>query len=453
MWRGKYIGGKQMHQGDGSHLLRVLGVAFGIAVVVGGTIGQGILRTPGLVAAGVPDPALIIGLWLLGGFVSYVDAMSTVELASSIRRTGGPFAFVDAAFGPILGLAVGIADWLAGIGVCGFVSVVFGEYLHRLGIATSIPLGVLAALLVLAIGAIHLCGTKIGGLSQEVGSAIKAALFTILVGALCFAPRGVSVPSDIPPAAVTAGGIIVAIRGVFGTYSGWNSAAYFCEEVYNPKRDIARATFMGILAVTAIYVLVNLALLSVLSPAEMAGSNLVAADAAARVFGPRADMIVTAISLISLVTLLNAAVMIYPRILFALARTREIPHLAHVADNGTPRLSMLVTVAAGALLATIGIYEMLLAFSVSLLAATGVCVNAAAVVMRRRFPTLPRPYAMPFFPLPAIFAMVVNAALLVAFFVEDALTAAQALALLVVLTLGVFLATQRGRIARVTSEF
>src|SRR4051812_42325348 len=91
------------HGADRGHLLRVLGVAFGVAVIVGGTIGQGILRSPGVVAEGGQTAFVIIGLWLLGGAIAWIDAMSTVELASSIRKTGGPFIFARRAYGSMGG--------------------------------------------------------------------------------------------------------------------------------------------------------------------------------------------------------------------------------------------------------------------------------------------------------------------------------------------------------------
>ena len=134
----------QAAQLDRGHLLRVLGVTFGVAVVVGGVIGQGILRTPGVVAEGVQNPTIIIALWCVAGLVAWIDAMSTVELAASIRKTGGPYIFARRAFGSLTGLAVGVCDWLGNMGGIAFIAVVFGEYLHRLGVATSVPIGVLA---------------------------------------------------------------------------------------------------------------------------------------------------------------------------------------------------------------------------------------------------------------------------------------------------------------------
>ena len=431
---------------DRGHLLRVLGVAFGVAVVVGGTVGQGILRTPGVVAEGVQVPALIIALWAVGGLVALIDSMSTVELASSIRQTGGPYTFARRAFGSMTGLGVGVCDWLGNMGGIAFIAVVFGEYLHRLGILTSLPIGVLALLAVVAVGGIQWLGTKVGGRSQEVGSALKAALFTLLIVGLFLAPRGAPVATEITPTtavALTFGGVVMALRAISGTYYGWNGAAYFAEEIRDPKRGIARATFTGIAVVTLIYVLANMAYLNVLTPGEMAGSNLVAADAAGRVFGEAAGPVVTAISLISLVTILNAMVMVFPRVLFAMARDYQISALTRVAPNGAPRVALVVTVAAGGMLATIGVYETLLAFSTSLLALMGVLVNLAAIVMRVREPELERPWKMPLYPLPALIALAVNATLFVVFVSEDPATAAKAFGSLAVLIAAACVFTRR----------
>ena len=166
----------QAAQPDRGHLLRVLGVTFGVAVVVGGVIGQGILRTPGVVAEGVQNPTIIIALWCVAGLVAWIDAMSTVELAASIRKTGGPYIFARRAFGSLTGLAVGVCDWLGNMGGIAFIAVVFGEYLHRLGVATSVPIGVLALLIVVVVGSVQWLGTKVGGRSQEIGSAVQSAV-------------------------------------------------------------------------------------------------------------------------------------------------------------------------------------------------------------------------------------------------------------------------------------
>ncbi len=170
-------------------LLRILGVGFGVAVVIGGALGQGILRTPGIVAGALPSPLWIIGAWLIGGLMCFVDAFSTAELASSAPHAGGPYAFVRRAFGPVAGTITGWSDWFNYVFAVGFLGVVFGEYVHRLGYLTPIPTGMLAVGLIAVTWALNALGTRTSGLSQNLGSALKAlALLGII--ALCFAaPR------------------------------------------------------------------------------------------------------------------------------------------------------------------------------------------------------------------------------------------------------------------------
>lgn len=416
-----------------NHLLRVLGVAFGVAAIIGGTIGQGILRSPGLVAAGIPDATVIMVLWVAVGAFCAVDAMSSVELAASIRKTGGPYTFAERAFGPFAGLAVGLTDWVSNVAAAGYVSVVLGEYLHRMGILADVPLGVLAAGLPLTLAAIQLAGTRLSAGSQELGSAVKTALFVVLIAALLFSPREAPVTHPALPPVVTVFGVIAALRAIVGTYNGWNGAAYFCEETVDPRRQIARATFIGIALVTGIYTLTNLAFLRMLTPAEMAGDTLVAASAMARVFGPRADFYVTAISTISLITVVNLIVMMFSRVLFAMARDRQIPILSGVAANGTPRAALLATAGTSVLLASVGAFDVLLALSTALYAAMLASVNLAAIVLRRREPGLERPYRMPLFPLPAALALIINAGLLIAFVLDDPKSAGAGFALMLAL--------------------
>ncbi|PZU60495.1 MAG: hypothetical protein DI547_02465 [Sphingobium sp.] len=430
------------------HLLRVLGTAFGVAAIIGGTIGQGIMRTPGIVAQEVPRADLILLLWLAGGALAWIDAMSSMELAASVRLSGGPYIFARRAFGRFIGLAVGVTDWLGNVAAIAYIAVVFAEYLHRLGIGTALPIGVVAPMLPLATGIIHWFGTRVGGASQEVGSAVKALIYCGLIVLLLAVPHGpapdAAAASPVAPIGWMA--IIIAMRAIVTTYTGWNAAIYYSEEMRDPRKAIVSATRTGILLVTAVYVLMNAALLRTLSPAEMAGSTLVAADAAERAFGGSsgaADLLVTIVSLVSVATIANSMLMQFPRVLYAIARDEDASALSSVAENGTPRLALVLTAAVAALLATVGVYDLLIAFSASLLTAMGLSVNVAAIVLRWREPELERPYRMPLFPLPAFAALALNGLLLAGFIIEDTRTSAAAFGLLLLLTLGLHLHRRR----------
>ena len=407
------------------HLLRILGLAFGLAVVVGGVVGQGILRTPGIVAGAVPDPSWILLLWVAGGLVILIDACSLVELGASIPKAGGPYALARRAFGYVGGTVVGWGDWLTSVLVLSFLSVVFGEYCHRLGIGTDWPVGSIALLLIIGCSAINWTGTRISGASQTLLSAFKGAALIALVVALfvmggAAAPAAVAAPAQTISPTLAVGGLLVAMSAILNTYGGWTGSVYFGEEIVTPERNIARATFGGVLFVLALYVAVNAAMLHVLTPAEMAASELPAADAAARVFGASGGTLITVVSLISLGAIANLYIMFSSRIGFAMARDGVLPRLlARTSASGTPRPAMVAGSAVAAAAALSGTYLELVAVVVPLTAAIIASLDLAAIVMRIKEPDLPRPFKMPLFPLPSVVGMLLNLTLLTAMVIDD----------------------------------
>lgn len=435
------------------HLLRILGLAFGLAVVVGGVVGQGILRTPGIVAGAVPDPTLILALWALGGILILIDACSLVELGASIPREGGPYALAERVYGTTAGTVTGWADWINNVLVVAFLSVVFGEYCQRLGIGATWPIWTLSLGLIAACWAINWTGTRISGASQTVLSAFKGVALIALVIALF-----VISPGDAPPPAAGAtvalspvvafGALMIAMSGIINTYAGWTSSVYFSEEIVRPERNIARATFGGILFVLALYLAVNAALLNVLSPAEMAASKLPAADAAARIFGPSGETLITLVSLVSIAAIANLYMMFNSRIGFAMARDGVLPRrLAQTSTTGTPRAALAVSALASAAAAISGTYEEIIATTVPLTIAIIASLDLAAIVMRRKEPDMPRPFKMPLYPLPAIAGITLNLTLLVAMLIADPWHSALGIAAALLLGLGYALVGKRRRLA------
>ena len=125
-------------------LLRVLGLVFGLAVVVGGMVGSGIMRAPGVVAQGITSPTLILLAWAAGGGVALLSAMPLVEAGSSVPKAGGAYPIAKRAFGPVVGFLTGWLSWLQYVASSAFIAVVFGEYVHRLGFLAPVSNSVLA---------------------------------------------------------------------------------------------------------------------------------------------------------------------------------------------------------------------------------------------------------------------------------------------------------------------
>lgn len=408
---------------SGRDLVRVLGLIFGLAAVVGGAVGQGILRTPGIIAAAVPSPALILLLWVAGAAIAAINAIPFAELGTSIPQAGGPYVFVRRAFGPTAGIVVGWSDWLNNVSSQAFMSVVVAEFIHRLGWGSGLPVGLLAPAAILLFFALNWTNTRLCGSSQSLGSILKGAALLLLVMVLYFVPaRHMVAPASTgtAPLVIGLGAIIVGLRAVQNTYDGWNNGIYFCEEMHSPERHIPRALFGGIALVAALYLLINAALLHVLTPQAMAHSTFAAADALGAVLGPWANTLLTVFGVVSVAAILNLNVMFGPRIALAMARDRVLPGaLAIVSQGGSPRIALIATTAGAIVLAASGSYEQLIAFNVALGVLGNFFVDLAALRLRRTEPALERPWRAPFFPYSILMAAGINAALLGALVYED----------------------------------
>ena len=418
------------HLADTHHvrgrLLRIFGLGFGLAVVLGGVIGSGILRNPSVVAAGFLNPTWIILAWLAGGLFLAVDAMPTVELGAAIPKSGGPYPLAVRALGPFAGFFVGWADWLQLIFSTGFIAVAFGEQVQRLGLLPGLTTGEIAVLLVFACGLLNFIGAKVGGMSQSIGSALKALGLLVIVAVLFLAPGKAGAVAAPPPPAFSWIAAAVAIRAIYGAYGGWEAAVYFSEELHEPERNVARATFGGIALVTVIYTLINAAVLHVLPMGVLTQSTLAVSDAMAAVMGPGSGVVVTVVAMWCVATIANLQVMEHVRNTYAMAREGRLPAvLANVSKSGTPRAALGVVVVATSLVILGadhikgGLYEVLLNLYAPNIMIIFLLLSFGAIRLRQKEPDLPRPYKMPLYPLPALIAIAANGLLVVLFVVSD----------------------------------
>jgi APA family basic amino acid/polyamine antiporter len=401
-------------------LLRVLGLVFGLAVVVGGVIGSGIMRAPGIVAQGFVTAPMILVAWTLGGVVSMLSAMPLVETGSAIPLAGGPYPIAKRAFGRTVGFFTGWLGWLVYAASNAFIARVFAEYVHRLGMLPHVPDGALACAMILAMTGVNWIGTHVSGASQSIASAVKGGAFFLLIVILYLSPR--AAPGPVHPA-MAMGGVaaaVMAVRVIYQTYAGWDLGIYFSEEIHRPDRNVARATFWGIGVVTVIYVLVNAAVLHVLTPQAIAGSTLAVGDAARVSMGKAADTVITAMGLFSLAAIVNLQIMASARVTFRMARDGVAPPwLGHVAKGGAPRPSLVVNVAGALLFAATGGYESIVRIYAPWTIGAMLVLALASIRLRYTEPDLPRPWRMPLFPFTAIFAALIQGSLIAVVIWDD----------------------------------
>jgi len=406
------------------HLLRILGVGFGIAVIIGGTIGSGILRTPGEVAGRLHSPTLILAVWLLGGLYAFLGTVTVVELGTMLPIAGGWYVYSRRSMGAYAGFVVGCSDWMMQTVAVSYLAVAFGEFAAQLfprleGHVKLTGLALLAVLLVL-----NWIGLRSGSRTQEISSFLKAlALVVFIVACFVLKPAG-NVP-DAPHAAVPRAGsllaaLVLALQAVIVTYDGWYQAIYFTEEDKDPTKSLPRSSLAAAFACIAIFLMVNLALVHILPMAQLSTSQMPLADAASAVLGDRGREFVLLISLLTVLSTINAIVLTTPRILFAIGRDGLMPAwLTSVNRGGTPAAALLTGAIVSAILVISGTFDTLIGIASILFVMVYLSGFISIVVLRKREPDLSRPFKAWFYPWGNWLVLLASAAFLVGAVVAD----------------------------------
>ena len=376
-------------------LLRILGVWFGLAVVVGGTIGAGVLRTPGPIMVHTGSAAMALVVWVVAGLFAMAAAACLAELATAVPKSGGFYVFARRALGDSFGFVAGSADWLANCAAVAYVGVSAAEYLGMLAPRLAPHRPLVASASILLVAALQLTGMKTSSRLQEATSLLKAVAFGALVIAL-FATEPAAVPAATPDSGLRLIGLVplaLALQLAITAYDGWQSGGYFAGEDVAPGRNLPRAMIGGVAIVVLVYVLLNAAVQHVLPAARIAGSALPIAEAASELFGTRGATAVTLIAIWSPLTLMSATLLCVTRILYAMGSDGLLPAALGRADRlGTPVAGLLCSSVMSLAFVQVGGFESV-ATVFSVFAFTGyLSALVSLLVLRHREPGLARPF-------------------------------------------------------------
>ncbi len=411
-------------------LLPSLGLFTTVMMVVGGVIGSGIFRKPGVMAAQLGSPELLLGVWVLAGVLTLFGALTNAEIAGMIPETGGQYIYFERMYGPFFAFLYGWAVFVVmQCGSIAAVAYVFAEYatqfvtlpefsasvaawsFHLPFIGDVTPLKEigtkgLAAALILLLTAVNYVGVRFGGLVQNLFTIAKLAAMLLLVLGAFLLPTGGAAANFTTPSSdihlsglALVAGIAAALQGAFWAYDGWNKLTYIAGEVKEPQRNIPLGLVWGMIIVTAVYLLMNVAYAYVLPIDQMAKSKLVAADVAEKCFAGGGRWIAAAV-MISTFGTTNAIILATARVYFSMSRMNVFPRaLGRVHPRfHTPAASLVVQ----------GIWSTLLLFSGTFDTLTDMLIFVSWVfyaagaygvfVLRRKAPDTPRPYKVPGYP-------------------------------------------------------
>jgi APA family basic amino acid/polyamine antiporter len=339
-------------------------------LVMGGIVGVGIFVNPAVVARTLPSPTLVLAAWTLGGVIALLGAFVYAELAARIPATGGEYNYLSATYGPLAGFLFGWTTLLVvQAGGMAAVAIIFARNLDVLcggGLPErTIVVGILAAL-----AWINCIGVGAGNLLQTGFGVLKVVAIAAMVGAGLFLAPHVRAPAPLP----TAGGLggvklfAAAMIPVVFSYGGWQTANYVAGEMRDPARNLARALIGGVLAVIALYLLVNIACLRALGVVTLGHTLTPAADVLQRAAGPAGARLAAAAIARSAAGYLSQSMLTGPRVFFAMARDGLFFHqFARVSfTSHAPAPAILLLAGWTAVLALSGTYDQILSYDIAM---------------------------------------------------------------------------------------
>src|SRR5213078_1341932 len=232
-------------------LKRQLGLLDSTMINVGTIIASAIFIVPSTIAAGLGATGPAILVWIVGGLVSLLGALSVAELGAAMPRAGGQYAYLSRAYGPVWGFLYG---WASGVVInpasIAAIAVGFATYLGFFVPLADAGIKAAAVASIVALTALNCLGVRLGAITQNVLTLIKMSLLAVLI-LVGFVLPGGSVANFAPlwPADVSLAGLLapfgVAMVAALWAYDGWIEITYVGSEVMDPERNLPRSIVLS----------------------------------------------------------------------------------------------------------------------------------------------------------------------------------------------------------------
>ena len=373
---------------------RSLGFAAALAAVVANIVGTGVFTTLGLQVQQTTDGFALLALWAVGGLIALAGALTYGELSAAIGGSGGEYRFIGRIYHPTIGAVAGWVSVVAGFAApVALAAMALGRYAGPLIGVKATTLGVIS---ILVATGLHLLAPAIGGRVQVVVTALKVSLIVafIAVGIAHGAPSGISfAPTSQSWSVIASGPFALSLIFVSYAYSGFNAAVYFQAEVVDPERNVPRALITGTTIVIGLYVALNWVFLRSTSTSDLAGQVDVGAIVARSVLGDASGRLMSGCIALLLVSTISAMTLAGPRVIESMAE--DLPPLRPLAQRsaaGSPRRAVLLQGALALAFVLTDSFEGVLTYAGFTLTLSTLLAVLGVFLLRRREPSLLRPY-------------------------------------------------------------
>ena len=383
-----------------------------LAVVIANMIGTGVFTSLGFQLLEIRSGFVILALWFVGGVTALCGAMTYAELGGALPRSGGEYNFLSRTFHPAVGF---VSGWMsATIGFAAptaLAAITFGTYLASVFPALSPRL--LATGLIAALAAVHATTRRASGGTQRTFTYLKVVLiaaFCVLGWTLVETPQDIRfLPGPGDGTLLASGAFAVALIYVHYAYTWWNAATYVIDELDRPGETLSRVLLFGTGIVMALYLLLNFTFLYAAPVEALAGKLEVGYVAARFVFGDAGASIMGIVLAVLLISTVSAMTLAGPRVLQVIGQDfRALRFLARTNRHDVPLVAILLQSGLAMGFVLTATFESILVFAGFTLGVSTLCAVAAVFVLRLRRPDLPRPYRVPWYPLPPLVFLAVT---------------------------------------------
>ncbi len=380
-----------------------------VAMIIGIVIGVGIFKAPSIVAGNVSSEGVFLALWVAGGVMSLFGALCYAELGSAYPNAGGEYFFLRRAYGDWLGFLFAWARMtVIQTGAIAAIAFVVGDYATQMFPLGAKSSAIYAALAVAAVTLLNIVGTTQSKWLQNILTLVLtlSVIGVVVAGLSATPPVAAAAPAVADQAAPMFSGL--ALIFILLTYGGWNEAAYLTAEMRDTRRGIVRALIIGILIITALYLLLNYAYLNALGLAGMRESKAVATDLMKVTWGSAGALVLGAAVVAAALSTLNATVFTGARTNYALGRDFALfGMLGKWHERGAPVNALLLQGAIALLLVLLASFtpdgfQTMVAYTAPAFWLFFLLTGISLFVLRRQPPVNADPFRVPLYPVTPI---------------------------------------------------
>ncbi len=401
-------------RGHEAELSRELGLFDTVSLVIGTVIGSGIFLVPAEIARAVHTPGWMLSVWVIGGILTLLGALSLAELGAAMPGAGGIYTFITRAFGPLWGFLCGwMLFTVATSGSIATLAAAFPIYLGGFVPLTPVTTKLAGIVVIVLLTWINILGVKHGARVGNVLTVLKVGGLVAMVAAIFLMPGqprlDTPTPAPVlPTGPISAAAIGAAVIAVLWAYEGWHDLSFAAGEIKNPQRNFPLGLIGGVALIVVLYLAANLAYLKVLTPAEIAATDRVALTAMTRVTGAFGGKLLTAAILCSILGAMNSLILAGPRAYYQMAKdglfleraSRVHPRwrtpVEALVFQGLWSIFLVLFIGGFSQLFTYVIFGGWIFYALAVV---------SVVVLRRKDPMMARPFRVPGYPVvPLLFA-------------------------------------------------